>query len=290
MVAGFLLQVMAGALLQFVPVVTGGNVILSAVAVAGLAHPALTLGTPVLVAAFHRTPSLFALAACCLAAPVPADRRRRTCLDALRLAAIRCRRCVRPSDLLPTVLLCSPWCSTVVSMPTRSCLEAHQAGFGHGWALTLLAGVSRWCHVPDHAALSRVVTRYFVLLMLASLLLLSAGLAWERPDAMVAIRHRCCRRRRLRGRNPARVQARGASAKRRTVRFSISAAMASLIGACAGAALLLTVPLLAEFPQIPVVLGILLLVGGFWLRRLRHALTRSSPFWCGCTAAETAMA
>ena len=269
-VAGFLLQVMAGALLQFVPVVTGGNVIYPR-AVAGLVHPALTLGTPVLVAAFFtRTPSLFALAALllggalCLLIGVVGLALMRAEAGGDTLPALRAAVC----GLLPTVLL---GIALALVLDRRfdanaiPLLEAHQAWGLGGWALTLLAGVS-WSVVPMFQITPpypRVVTRYFVPLMLASLLLLSAGLAWERPDAVVAAKALLLVAAAAYAGATLHVQARR---KRKTADgtvFYFRAAMASLIGACAGAALLLTVPPLAEFPQIPVVLGILLLVGGF---------------------------
>ena len=181
--AGFLLQVMAGALFQFVPVVTGGNVRRPQL-VASLVHLGLSLGTPLLATAFFTLrPALFTAAVSLLApallilvtivglALIGANAQGDT-LRALRAAVL---------SLLPTALLGATLALTLSGLivsPVAKVLEAHQAWALGGWALTLLAGVS-WSVVPMFQITPpypTALTRTFVPAMLTGLGLLSMGL------------------------------------------------------------------------------------------------------------------
>lgn len=147
MMAGCMLQVMSGALLQFVPVVTGGNVMRPGRLVA-LVHPALAAGALVLAAAFlFGQGSLFLLAAVLLgsggtvlAVAVGVALWQATALGPtlvnLRLAV---------TALLVTVglgVLLARGMSGRMDLPMVSLANAHAVWGLGGWSLSLLAGVS----------------------------------------------------------------------------------------------------------------------------------------------------
>lgn len=147
MMAGCMLQVMSGALLQFVPVVTGGNVTRPGRLVA-LVHPALAVGALVLAAAFlFGHGSLFLLAAVLLGgggtvlavavgvALWQATTQGPTLVN-LRFAVMA---------LLVTVslgVLLARGMAGRMDLPMVSLANAHAVWGLGGWSLLLLAGVS----------------------------------------------------------------------------------------------------------------------------------------------------
>lgn len=147
MVAGFLLQVMVGAVLQFVPVVTGGNV-RRPTRLAALAHPALALGALALVAGFLSSlPPVFGLAVALLASggllfvwAVGLALWRATAqgptLVNLRLAVAALAGTFVLGCALALAL------AGVISIPIVAATNAHALWGLGGWGLLLLAGVS----------------------------------------------------------------------------------------------------------------------------------------------------
>lgn len=147
MVAGFMLQAMCGAVLQFVPVATGGNIWRPRL-IAGIAHPLILLAVLLLASAFMRqTPGLFVAAAYSFMAGsglfvvatgiglwrTPAQG---ATLFALRIALLA---------LLITVSLGATLAFGLaygLDLPLPILTDIH-AGWGlGGWSLILLAGVS----------------------------------------------------------------------------------------------------------------------------------------------------
>ena len=270
--AGFLLQVMTGALLQFVPVVTGGNVVRPRL-IAGFVHICLSLGTPMLVAAFLTLqPTLFTVAAGLLVpgllvliiivgiALLGASAQGGT-LQALRVAILA---------LLPTTLLGATLALTLsgqLSSDVAKTLEAHQAWALGGWALTLLAGVS-WSVVPMFQMTPPYpvsLTRFFVPAMLTGLGLLSLGLMVKTPWADNFLLH---------GKTlllcdgvafaaiTLRLQARAKRKNNDTTRLFFRVAMISLLLFCFAGTWLLASEGTTQ-TEFPVALGILLLLGVF---------------------------
>jgi len=206
LVAGFMLQVMCGALLQFVAVVAGANIWRPRL-VAALVHPLITLGAVLLAAAFLLAkPPLFLLAALLFAPAlgfflmvmVPALLRtpaRGVSLQVLRLALF---------GLLVTTVLGLMLAVTLggqggpLSMwPLFTLIDTHVAWGLGGWALMLVIGVS-FLVVPMFQltpAYPVLLARFlpavlFGLLCLLSLRLLPsvAGVAaWQRGVLLVGI-------------------------------------------------------------------------------------------------------
>jgi len=149
--AGFMLQTMCGALLQFVAVAAGANIWRSRL-VAALVHPLITVGALLLATAFALgAPSLFRPAAALLAAPLglfvgvmalallrtPA---RGMTLHTLRLAVF---------GLLVTLTLGVTLAGTLgwpedwpLALPFLTLVNVHVAWGLGGWALLLVIGVS----------------------------------------------------------------------------------------------------------------------------------------------------
>lgn len=147
LVAGFMLQAMSGALLQFVPVAAGGNVWRPRL-VAALVHPALIAGAATLALAFlSASDQLFRAAAATFLVAVGFFVA--VVLTALwrtpaRGATIRALRIAVPS-LLVTVLLGATLADALASgrsLPLVELTNVHAAWGLGGWALLLLAGVS----------------------------------------------------------------------------------------------------------------------------------------------------
>lgn len=287
MVAGFLLQVMAGALFQFVPVVTGGNVRWPRIA-ATLIHPALTLGAVLLVLAFlDPSPGLFAVAALTLGAgllglvvviglALVGGQGRGETLAALRGALLAL--CV--TALLGVCLALA--LGGYVQVNVLSLLEAHQAWGLGGWALLLLAGVS-WSVVPMFQitpAYPRALTRLFPLVMLGGLALLSLGATGQSTALAVAD---------VAGKGllilaafafAASTLVLQARRKRKTADATLiffRVAMIALLSACLLAALMLVMPTLAGDPRWPLILGTLL-IGGVLASAVCGMLYKIVPF------------
>lgn len=147
LVAGFMLQAMCGALLQFIPVAAGGN-IWRPRWVAGFVHPLLLLAVLLLAAAFlMQRPGLFMAAGHVFALALGAfvavvgfalwrTPARGATIVALRFAVF---------GLLATLLLGVTLASALAQgseLPLLSIVDVHAAWGLGGWALLLLAGVS----------------------------------------------------------------------------------------------------------------------------------------------------
>lgn len=147
LVAGFMLQAMCGALMQFVPVAAGGN-IWHPRWVAAWVHPLLTIAVLLLVSAFlSQRPALFMAAAhsFVLALGVFAfavgwalwrTPARGPTIVALRFALVGLLATLLLGALLATGL------ATSADWPLLSLTDVHAAWGLGGWALILLAGVS----------------------------------------------------------------------------------------------------------------------------------------------------
>lgn len=269
-VAGFLLQSMAGALFQFVPVVTGGNVRHPRL-VSGLIHASLSLGTPLLVLGFlTHIPLLFTLAALLLGlglvalvlavglALLQATAQGAT-LPALRAAVF---------SLLITALLGATLALTLgmgLPLAIMPLLEAHQTWGLAGWALMLLAGVS-WSVVPMFQITPPypgLLTRSFAPSLLAVLGLFSASLVFGSPVLMTISKALLLLIAGVFAASTLSIQARR---KRKTTDSTLvffRTAMVSLLAFCLGGLALLVQPDLANTGKLPVTLGILLLQGVF---------------------------
>ncbi|RTL58106.1 MAG: hypothetical protein EKK46_00485 [Rhodocyclaceae bacterium] len=270
LVAGFMLQAMTGALFQFVPVVTGGNV-QRPKRMAGVIHSALTLGAVLLVAGFFTmNPDLFVAAAFFLGtglilfllvvgmALVRAEALGHT-LHALRGAVF---------SLLPTtalgIALALALGGRAAIDPSRL-LEAHQAWGLAGWTLLLLAGVS-WSVVPMFQitpAYPRLLTRYFAPCLLGALGLLSAGVLVGIPLLVVVGEMALLAAAAAFAASTLVVQARRKRKTSDSTLLLFRGAMVCLLAFCAMGALGAMLPSLAEMPGPPVVMGLLLILGVF---------------------------
>lgn len=147
LVVGFMLQAMIGAILQFVPVAAGGNVWRPRW-VAGLVHPAATIGALLLVTGLlagapgllRSSAAVFLVAIAVLLVVVGAALIRTSAqgatIRALRLAMV---------GLAITVLLGAGLAEGLAggrSWPLAEIADVHAAWGLGAWALTLLAGVS----------------------------------------------------------------------------------------------------------------------------------------------------
>jgi hypothetical protein len=190
LVAGFMLQAMCGALLQFVPVAAGGN-IWRPQWVAGLVHPLLAVAACLLVAAFLLwRPALFVAAAHSFALAlgfyilVVGIAVWRTPAQGATIVAVR----IAVLGLLATLLLGVTLATDLGragSLPLLALADVHAAWGLGGWALILLAGVSYYV-VP----MFQLTPAYPTWLARAvPLLLLAVLLAWSAqffgyPDIM----------------------------------------------------------------------------------------------------------
>jgi hypothetical protein len=268
LVAGFLLQIMAGALFQFVPVVTGGNVRWPRLT-AHLIHPALTLGTVLLVCGFLRaSPTLFVSAASVLGAGlfglvaviglalIGSEGKGET-KTALRVAVLA---------LLVTAALGASLSMALggyMAINPLPLLEAHLAWGLGGWALLLLAGVS-WAVVPMFQITPpypKALTRPFPWLMVGALALLSLGLMSSSTVAIIIGKGLLVLAAASFAASTLRLQA---LRKRKTSDTTLSyfrVAMTALLAACLLGLALLLVPSLADQAPWPLELGVLLIVG-----------------------------
>lgn len=147
LVAGFMLQAMCGAMMQFVPVAAGGNIWRPRL-VAGIVHPLLIVAVCLLVAAFlSYAPALFIAAAhvfvlalglfgIVVGIAIWRTPARGPTIVALRIAVIGLMVTVALGATLATGL------ARGAAWPLLTLTDIH-AGWGlGGWALVLLAGVS----------------------------------------------------------------------------------------------------------------------------------------------------
>ncbi|HEX8989329.1 MAG TPA: hypothetical protein VF816_15330 [Rhodocyclaceae bacterium] len=192
LVAGFMLQAMGGALLQFVPVAAGGNVWRPA-RLAGIVHPLLIAGAASLASAFVTAGGAFfvaaavligmAIASYALAVGVALFRTpgQGPTLLALRLAIVGLAVTVGLGATLGLGL------GTGRLLPVVELTQVHAAWGLGGWALTLLMGVSYYV-VPMFQLTPPYPTRLawgmpatvLVVLGIWSLQLVVPGDAWPR--------------------------------------------------------------------------------------------------------------
>lgn len=282
--AGFMLQAMCGALLQFVPVAAGGNIWRPRL-VAGVVHPLLLVAAGLLVAAFlSYRPALFLGAAHVFAAALgffgivvgvavwrtPAQG---PTIVALRIAMI---------GLLVTVALGATLATGLASgaqWPLLALTDIH-AGWGlGGWALVLLAGVSYFVVpmfqlTPAYPAwLARGVPLLLIIVLVLWTLqplgfpaeirmtILFAGLAVAGAFAVQTLRLQFRRRRKV---------------KDSTLLF-FRTAMVCLLAIVASALLFAAVPQFGQDARAPVWLGVLALVGVF-VTAINGMLYKIVPF------------
>ncbi len=146
-VAGFMLQAMCGALLQFVPVAAGGNIWRPRL-VAGLVHPLLVAAALLLPAAFLTGRSTYFLAAAHSFAvalgiylPVVGIALWRTTARGATIVGLR----IALAGLLVTVILGITLATGLawgVELPYLTLTDVHAAWGLGGWSLILLAAVS----------------------------------------------------------------------------------------------------------------------------------------------------
>lgn len=189
MTTGFMLQAMCGALLQFVPVATGANVV-HPERLAKLVQPTLALASLVLAAGFLRmqpalltvASTLFILAGLGLVGTVSLALWQ-TPASGMTLIALR----GAVAALGVTVLLGVALVMTLAfgaGVPLRALLEVHLAWGLAGWALLLLAAVS-WVVVPMFQltpAYPPAFTRAFLWVLLGALVLLSIASPLAAPN------------------------------------------------------------------------------------------------------------
>lgn len=144
--AGLMLQAMAGALLQFVPVAAGGNVWRPRF-IAAITHPALLVGVLLLAAAFLAAPSLFRPAIAFIGLGIA------TLVAAVGWAILRtpaegptivAMRIAVPALAVTAVLgaLLAEGLGAGRGWPLLEMADVHAAWGLGGWGLVLLAGVS----------------------------------------------------------------------------------------------------------------------------------------------------
>ena len=175
LVAGFMLQAMCGALLQFVPVAAGGNVWRPRL-VAGVAHPLLAIAALLLAAAFlFAARALFIAAAAIFAVSIAGYvivvgfALRRTPAQGPTLMALR----LAVAGLAVTAVLGVAMATSLGSggsLPLIEITHVHAAWGLGGWALMLVMGVS-----------------YHVVPMFQLTPPYPVRLAWTLPPALVAV-------------------------------------------------------------------------------------------------------
>lgn len=197
MVAGFMLQAMCGALLQFIPVAGGGNIWRPRL-VAGVVHPAMIIGVVLLVSGFLLGPgpwfaagaglmvaalTLYVAAVAIALFRAPATG---TTILALRFAVLA---------LAVTYLLGFLMAETlrgVGNVPLIATTHVHAAWGLGGWALLLLTGVSYYVVpmfqlTPAYPAwLGRFLPWTLLLVLLLWALQLFGEPAWWEPWVLVA--------------------------------------------------------------------------------------------------------
>ncbi|GAB2180456.1 hypothetical protein DLREEDagrD3_06790 [Denitratisoma sp. agr-D3] len=266
--AGFLLQVMVGALFQFVPVVTGGNVPRPRL-LGGLVHVLISLGAPLLVLAFLTwRPALFTAAALVLGGGLAL-----LCAvmgHALWQASARGATLASLRGALLALLLTAALGATLtqglagrLAGNIPALLTAHLAWGLGGWALLLLAGVS-WSVVPMFQLTPPYpprLSRGFGPWLLVALALLSLGLGLNQP-LLTGLGGALCL---LAGAAFAGVTLeRQAKRKRKTTDTTLDffrVAMACLLAAACLGLTAIVWPVVATMEGMPVLFGILLLQG-----------------------------
>lgn len=279
--AGFMLQAMCGALLQFIPVAVGGDIRRSSLVV-GLAHPLMVVGALSLVGGLlFGQPGLLVGAAVLLGlglavllVPVllalwqtPA---KGSTVAALRIAA---------AGLVVTVSLGATLATGLGrgwALPYVSLTELHMAWGLGGWSLLLLAGVSFFV-VPMFQLTPpypKSFTRMFapgvaVALLLASLLPAPGGSLLAGAVLAMAATSYAAVTLRLQGRRRRKITD--------TTYLFFRLAMASLLLAAASWLAGLLWPALGEEPRLPVWIGVLILCGGF-LAAINGMMYKIVPF------------
>lgn len=284
LVAGFMLQAMCGALLQFVPVAAGGNIWRPRL-VAGIVHPLLIVGVSLLVAAFltqrgalfiaaaHGFVLALALFGSVVGLAVWRTPARGPTIVALRIALI---------GLLVTVALGATLATGLArgaDWPLLTLTDIH-AGWGlGGWALVLLAGVSYFVVpmfqlTPAYPAWLARGVPLLLLLILAlwslqllefgpglRMILLFAGLGVAGIFAVQTLHLQYRRRRKV---------------KDATLLF-FRTAMVCLLAVVVSTLLFAAVPGLGEDARAPVWLGMLAVVGVF-VTAINGMLYKIVPF------------
>lgn len=194
MVAGFMLQAMCGALLQFVPVAAGGNIWRPGL-VAGLVHPVLAVAATLLAAAFLTgSPLLFLSAAYGFVLAlgvyllVVGFALWRTAAHGATIAALR----IALAGLFVTLLLGVTLATGLAhgsNLPFLALTDMHAAWGLGGWALILVVGVSYYV-VPMFQltpAYPAWLARGIPLLLLATLLLWTAQIFGFSDSARISL-------------------------------------------------------------------------------------------------------
>lgn len=284
--AGFLLQAMCGALLQFIPVATGANV-WRPLALANLIHPALVGGAVMLAWSLRvGDSSLLPIAELLLGAglaifcAVAGYALLRSAASGVSLHALR----AAVGGLAVTTALGLALAEGYAgAMPIRlpELTDLHAAWGLGGWALMLLIGVSftvvpMFQMTPSYPAWSRswMPAVLATALATASVAMLAPPLAWMwQPSVILALLAAITfalttvylqRRRRRRRTDTSFAFSRGAMA----------ALLAAALGCLAGAD-----PYLADRPILPMAIGILCLVGVF-VSAICGMLYKIVPFIC----------
>jgi hypothetical protein len=281
---GFMLQAMAGALLQFVPVAAGGNVWRPRL-VAGIAHPLLASAAMLLVAAFlkggsglfHAAAALFLLVvggfSLVVGFAVWRTPARGATIQALRIAVPGLAITVGLGASLAVAL------GAGLAWPLVELANVHAAWGLGGWSLLLLAGVSYYV-VPMFQLTPPYppwLTRWLppaLLAMLAvwSLQLADAAGAWLRGVWMAGLLLAA-----VFGVVTLQLQMRRRRKVADPTLFFFRGAMLSLVAIPLSAALLLVGPGLAEDPRGPLWLGVLALPGVF-VSAINGMLYKIVPF------------
>lgn len=284
LVAGFMLQAMAGALLQFVPVAAGGNVWRPRM-LATVVHPLLIVAVALLVGAFlggaallfRLAGSLFLLVMSFYVAVVgiallKTPARGNTILTLRMALAALAITVVLGASLADAVSRDSGW-------PLVQWANVHAAWGLGGWALLLLAGVSYYV-VPMFQLTPAYPDRPARLLPLAMFLVLAiwslqlgggssdwqqwtwlCGLSLAAAFAVITLRLQQRRRRKVSD----------------ATFWFFRGAMLSLLGLAASAALIAAVPDIGNDPRAAVWLGVLALPGVF-VSAINGMLYKIVPF------------
>lgn len=279
--AGFMLQAMCGALLQFIPVAVGGDIRRSPL-VAGLAHPLLVAGALSLVTGLLLIQpglligagAILGLGVTVLVVPVlyalwqtPA---RGATVAALRIAV---------AGLAITAALGAVLASGLGrgwALPYVALTELHASWGLGGWSLLLMAGVSFFV-VPMFQLTPPYPKRFarlFAPVVAAALLLASllpAGFAGLLAGAVLAAGGAAFAVATLR------LQARRRRRVTDTTFLFFRLAMSSLLLGSASWLAGLLWPVLGEDPRFPVWLGVLILCGGF-LAAINGMMYKIVPF------------